>query len=94
MSCNVFQYSRFPLKQDEKQENVEFMFPQKKPRLRREEEQHGGSVECTQRPEIRTVIAELKALEKDLRQVNQFWVKFRISESLIAMLDHSDSVFK
>ncbi|XP_032772833.1 ankyrin repeat domain-containing protein 26-like [Rattus rattus] len=61
---------RFPLKQDEKQENVEFMFPQKKPRLRREEEQHGGSVERTQRPEIRTVISELKALEKDLRQLH------------------------
>nr|XP_038948774.1 ankyrin repeat domain 36 isoform X4 [Rattus norvegicus] len=60
---------RFPLKQDEKRENVEFMFPQKKPRLRREEEQHDGSVERTQRPEIRTVIAELKALEKDLRQL-------------------------
>ncbi|NP_076305.2 ankyrin repeat domain 36 isoform 2 [Mus musculus] len=59
---------RFPLKQDEKQENAELTFQQKKPQLQREKEQCGGSVEWTQHSEIRTVIAELKALEKDLRQ--------------------------
>lgn len=69
-SYSVFQYSRFPLKKKEKQENAEFVFQQKKPQLRREKEQCGESVEQTRHPEIRTVITELKALEKDLRQVN------------------------
>ena len=72
MSCNLFQYSMFHLKQDEKQENAELTFQQKKPQLQREKEQCGGSVEWTQHSEIRTVIAELKALEKDLRQVNSY----------------------
>ncbi|XP_031195679.1 ankyrin repeat domain-containing protein 26-like isoform X4 [Mastomys coucha] len=61
----------FPLKQNEKQENGEFLFQQKKPQLRREKEQCGGSVEWTRHPEIRTVVAELKALEKDLRQLQE-----------------------
>ncbi|GAB1295773.1 Ankyrin repeat domain 36 [Apodemus speciosus] len=63
--CNL----RFPLKQDEKQENAEFMFQQKKRQLRRGKEQCAESVEQTRHPELRTVITELEALEKDLRQL-------------------------
>lgn len=85
MSCNIFQYSRFPLKQDEEQENAEFMFQQKKPQFQTEKEPCGGSVEWAQHLDISTVTTELKALERALRQVNKLWVKFLTSESLIGI---------
>ncbi|XP_076794301.1 uncharacterized protein LOC117712380 isoform X2 [Arvicanthis niloticus] len=60
---------RFPLKQDEEQENAEFMFQQKKPQFQTEKEPCGGSVEWAQHPDISTVNTELKALERALRQL-------------------------
>nr|XP_021488335.1 ankyrin repeat domain-containing protein 26-like [Meriones unguiculatus] len=61
---------RFPLKQDEKQENAEFLFQQKKMQLKREKEQHGEKVDWTQPPGIRTMVGEEKAVENDLRQLH------------------------
>ncbi|XP_055480022.1 ankyrin repeat domain-containing protein 26-like [Psammomys obesus] len=60
---------RFPLKQDEKQENAEFLFQQKKMQLKREKEQYGETVDWTQHPGIRTMVGEVKAIENDLRQL-------------------------